>query len=412
MTRETKVGLLVGMGVILLIGIIVSDHLSMSQKPNPVDITDYGPMAQNSLNANGTGLQQLIVSNSSARSVPASASALPTPEQLSQQPAAPLPGPLVSNPVAPAPAPASLIPAPAVEASVPPAAVPTPVGRQVDSVFAMAPAPAPAPAATPEPVSTSSQSGSSLGSVTRELSQVALSRSEAVPARPTAGPQPSVHYVQRGETLYAIANRYYGNGDLWPVIRQANPGAVKSDNSVNLGVRLVIPNKALLPELVKQIPSAASVLTPVASEGSRPASASVPVAASSRTITVQTGDTLTGLAAKHLGSARKWEELLQANKNVLDKPQDLRVGMVLRLPGSAAVTNTAPAAQTQAPAPAQNRTATKVYTVVAGDTLYRIAEKQMGDGNKWNQLFEANRDKLKKPNDLAVGMKLNIPVSR
>src|SRR5689334_10010748 len=49
MARDTKVGLLVGMGVILLIGIILSDHLSVASHQKAVDMTPYGPQAQTSM---------------------------------------------------------------------------------------------------------------------------------------------------------------------------------------------------------------------------------------------------------------------------------------------------------------------------------------------------------------------------
>jgi len=49
------------------------------------------------------------------------------------------------------------------------------------------------------------------------------------------------------------------------------------------------------------------------------------------------------------------------------------------------------------------------YTVKAGDTLARIAIVHYGDRNAWKTIFEANRDALKKPNDLKPGTVLTIP---
>jgi hypothetical protein len=50
-------------------------------------------------------------------------------------------------------------------------------------------------------------------------------------------------------------------------------------------------------------------------------------------------------------------------------------------------------------------------TYVAGqdETLFSIARKLLGDGSKWNVLYEANRDKLARPEDLRAGMQLRIP---
>ena len=49
------------------------------------------------------------------------------------------------------------------------------------------------------------------------------------------------------------------------------------------------------------------------------------------------------------------------------------------------------------------------YTVKAGDTLTRLAEQFYSSGNKWEKIYEANRDVLRNPNYIYVGMKLVIP---
>lgn len=38
------------------------------------------------------------------------------------------------------------------------------------------------------------------------------------------------------------------------------------------------------------------------------------------------------------------------------------------------------------------------YTVVSGDCLWKIAKKFYGDGNRWPDIYNANRDKIKNPN--------------
>jgi nucleoid-associated protein YgaU len=51
----------------------------------------------------------------------------------------------------------------------------------------------------------------------------------------------------------------------------------------------------------------------------------------------------------------------------------------------------------------------KIYEVVGGDTLSKIAKKFYGDANKYMKIFEANKDQLKDPNKINVGQKLTIP---
>jgi tetratricopeptide (TPR) repeat protein len=49
------------------------------------------------------------------------------------------------------------------------------------------------------------------------------------------------------------------------------------------------------------------------------------------------------------------------------------------------------------------------FTVGAGDTLWKIALKVYGDGELYGRLIEANRDKLRNPDNLRPGMVLSIP---
>ncbi len=50
------------------------------------------------------------------------------------------------------------------------------------------------------------------------------------------------------------------------------------------------------------------------------------------TYVVQPGDTLSGIAEKHLGSMVRYQELFEANRDVLANPNALRAGVVLRIP--------------------------------------------------------------------------------
>ena len=54
-------------------------------------------------------------------------------------------------------------------------------------------------------------------------------------------------------------------------------------------------------------------------------------------------------------------------------------------------------------------TANKVYTVVSGDSLSKIAQREYGDANAWKRIFEANRDIIKDPDKIQPGQKLKIP---
>lgn len=49
--------------------------------------------------------------------------------------------------------------------------------------------------------------------------------------------------------------------------------------------------------------------------------------------TVAPGDTLSGIAERELGSHRQYHTIYEANRDVLEHPDALRVGMTLRIPG-------------------------------------------------------------------------------
>lgn len=51
--------------------------------------------------------------------------------------------------------------------------------------------------------------------------------------------------------------------------------------------------------------------------------------------TVQSGDTLSGIASKTLGSSRKYEQIFEANRDVMATANSLKIGMKLRIPQEA-----------------------------------------------------------------------------
>ncbi len=54
-------------------------------------------------------------------------------------------------------------------------------------------------------------------------------------------------------------------------------------------------------------------------------------------------------------------------------------------------------------------TVDKVYVVVSGDSLSKIAKREYGNANDWKRIFEANKDILKDPDKIYPGQKLKIP---
>jgi len=58
----------------------------------------------------------------------------------------------------------------------------------------------------------------------------------------------------------------------------------------------------------------------------------------------------------------------------------------------------------------QVKVSTKSYTIKKGDSLWKIAEKELGSGHRWKYLYELNKNKIKDPGRLKAGQKIIIPV--
>src|SRR3954447_3021340 len=58
---------------------------------------------------------------------------------------------------------------------------------------------------------------------------------------------------------------------------------------------------------------------------------------------------------------------------------------------------------------AATATASKTYTVKAGDTLSKIAKQHLGDANAYMRIYELNRDQLSNPDLIKPGQVLKLP---
>lgn len=141
----------------------------------------------------------------------------------------------------------------------------------------------------------------------------------------------------------------------------------------------------------------------------------------SQSYTVQPGDTLSGISAKYYpGRVQTGVKLLaEANKQLFTDPRTMREGMVLTIPAAPAATastapvnpgshETAAVRDNSSPARAETGATDGEYVVQSGDTLERIARKLFNDGNRWNDLYEWNRDRLSSPGRLQIGQKLRV----
>ncbi len=121
------------------------------------------------------------------------------------------------------------------------------------------------------------------------------------------------------------------------------------------------------------------------------------------THTVVKGEYLWSISEKYYGNGYNWVDIARENKlaqaNLLFEGQQLTIP---RVEVKVAPKNE----ESQASA---NVIEGSTYTVVKGDSLWKIAVRTYQDGYKWSLIADANKDKLANPNAIEVGMVLNLP---
>ena len=113
------------------------------------------------------------------------------------------------------------------------------------------------------------------------------------------------------------------------------------------------------------------------------------------------GETLGEIAQARLGSAARWKEIVELN-GIAD-PRKVPAGKRLRMPAGArggSLDDDVPA-RSSAPAGARS------YSVREGDNLWKIAARELGDGDRWKEIVALN-PKVD-PNKLIVGAALRLP---
>jgi len=96
--------------------------------------------------------------------------------------------------------------------------------------------------------------------------------------------------------------------------------------------------------------------------------------------------------------------------NVFDKDKDAEKKKADFSDVVAGGSSTAPPADAPAAQAAPNvADVEKTYTVVAGDTLSKIAKREYGDASKWHHIYEANKDAIKNPDLIYPGQTFKIP---
>jgi len=150
------------------------------------------------------------------------------------------------------------------------------------------------------------------------------------------------------------------------------------------------------------------VTAPVAGEPRPPTIKEPPAspALAERVHVVDEGETLFQIARKYYGAGTAWTKIAQANGI---KPESLKVGMKLRVPGVRVADSTVPVPPAAKPADAAARSSFTMYTVKRGDTLEGISTKYLGSPRRLSDLLRANG--IEDSDTLNIGQTIKIPNS-
>lgn len=126
------------------------------------------------------------------------------------------------------------------------------------------------------------------------------------------GDVPSTYTVQQGDTMWTIAAKFYDKGKHWRAIAEANgmtdPARLKPGDEIEL--------------------------PPESAVGSDGGGVETTQAQPEGNYTVQPGETLSTIAAKHYGDPSEWRRIYEQNKDRIEQPDELQAGMRLKVPAS------------------------------------------------------------------------------
>jgi hypothetical protein len=346
MTRETKIGLLVGLAFIIVIGILLSDHLTSSTDPPPAAMTGTGNSVREQVRTPG-GAQMPVVTTV-------------TPPHV--QPQAPVPTPRELQPLTP---PASVVQ----------------VGVGGPSLSAQG---------TPQSPTVAIQQQNP-GPQPQGPAIVMVRNEDPAPAQPTASQPQQV----AGADVPTI------------VTATAPPPAPVNDNP--------------LARIAQQHGEPLVTMTPTGQQ--RPLSSGNAAAPTGmKEYVAQSGDNVSRMASNLMGGNTKAnrDAIIRANPSLQQDANKVIVGRTYRIPASAgeatpasAVMQTAVVVQQQSqPRPIQQVPASATeywYTVKEGDSLWKIAADQLGNGNAWASIKELNKDVLNGTDTVTVNMRLRLP---
>ena len=308
MTRETKIGLLVGLAFIIVIGILLSDHINSSTDPVPAALSQGYAGTERSLASPDRNQGTMTV-------VPPPAPVIPQNPVITQHDLVAEEG--------------------TTKVSIGPGNDSSPVripGRPVEQRQAN-PVQLIPPAANDQVASNDTTTNNPDRLVQDNPNDLVPLAPVRPPVgvggvlRPPAPPKINGKEVKaaEGDTVSKLAGKFMGGNT------KANREAfIKANPSVTPDGHLVFAGRTYI------IPSATTATSPTVVAKAQPAQYAAPAPAPLRPgivlYTVKDNDSLWKIASEQLGSGTRWEEIRDMNKDLLNGSEQVHANMRLKLP--------------------------------------------------------------------------------
>ncbi len=149
----------------------------------------------------------------------------------------------------------------------------------------------------------------------------------------------TIHVVASGDSFWSISKEHYGAGRYFNALAAFNQSRIPNPRELRPGMKVMVPETATLQQRYPQLTGGTYSPGQTAAAGR----AGFYVERGQPMYRVAKGDTLSGIAHKHLGRASRWIQVYGMNQAQLTSASSLKIGMVLRLPNDASRISAVPA---------------------------------------------------------------------
>lgn len=336
MTREHKLSLIIGFVLILIVGVLISDHMSEARSTQLASVAVDDERSTLGVGDGISPVERWVRENAAEIQAAAKTEAAPpalddtslamqtgaTPEHTPRQDAS-----VPDDGFAPVVIPNGSLARQNDESGNMGRALEesgaiirsTPTGEQVLSIpenrITEAPSTEPVPGSRPAPVS-----------------------ADRTPKADVDPKDVKIYRIQDKDSLYGIAKSTYGDASLWTALAAYNEGRVGKDGTVRVGATIKLPPKHVLtggaPEPRREAAPIRQASKPQNEKkaADQPAKKTEAAKTPAKTTThkVVKGDSLSKIAEKYLGSKSRASEIMALNK--ITDPNQIKLGSVLKIP--------------------------------------------------------------------------------